>query len=317
MADPTVRALRLLELLQSAHQRSVGELVDRLGVDERTVRRDVARLVDLGIGVESVRGRHGGYRLAPGLRALPITFSGDELVALHVALAHAPADTAEPAPALFTALAKIRRCTRPEDARRAEAVLGLIPAGADRARDLPDPAVMLTLAEAVSGRSAVDMRYHDREGNPSRRTVHPYGVEEHGGRWYLMALDTARGEERTFRVDRIASARALPEVFERPRGAGTPLEVRFAGADYRWTVLLRIRATKEHVRAHLPASVARLEPLVGDDDGPAWHRAEIHAERLDWLPPVIAALGSEVVIDGPAELKDLVRAAGARMLRAV
>ncbi|WP_226841569.1 HTH domain-containing protein [Brevibacterium sp. FME37] len=40
--------MQILELLQSAQLRTVSELADRLGVDDRTIRRDVARLNDLG-----------------------------------------------------------------------------------------------------------------------------------------------------------------------------------------------------------------------------------------------------------------------------
>jgi predicted DNA-binding transcriptional regulator YafY len=45
--SPIARALQLLELLQSAEIRTVPELAERLGVDERTVRRTAQRLVDM------------------------------------------------------------------------------------------------------------------------------------------------------------------------------------------------------------------------------------------------------------------------------
>ncbi|WP_442332522.1 hypothetical protein [Brachybacterium sp.] len=95
----------------------------------------------------------------------------------------------------------------------------------------------------------------------------------------------------------------------------------FADADYRWQVVLRIRETEDHIRGHLPQSVARLERLDraaerGREDAPPWHRAVIHAENLDWLPSVIAALDCEVVIDRPEELRSRVKAAATRMLHA-
>jgi len=93
MADTTARALRLLGLLQSAELRTVAELAERLGVDERTIRRDVTRLHDLGVPVEALRGRYGGYRLAPGQRVLPLMFSNEEVVAVFLGLARAQADS--------------------------------------------------------------------------------------------------------------------------------------------------------------------------------------------------------------------------------
>ena len=213
MADPTARALQLLELLQSAPQRTVAELAERLAVDERTVRRDVARLTDLGVQVESVRGRYGGYRLAAGRRLLPIMFSGEEVVAVFLGLAHAQTTSGEPGLAVQTALSKISRAMRPDDARRVDAALGVLARSTpDGGRD-PDPAVFLALADAVHTGRVVELRYHNAEGVPSRRRVHPYGVLTHARRWYLVAFDTERRDERTFRVDRIGTVRSLPETF--------------------------------------------------------------------------------------------------------
>ena len=56
MAATTSRTLELLSLLQSHRHWSARELVDRLGVSDRTLRRDVERLRELGYGIESMRG---------------------------------------------------------------------------------------------------------------------------------------------------------------------------------------------------------------------------------------------------------------------
>lgn len=65
MTTSTARVLALLEILQGSGLHTVPDLAVRLGVDERTVRRYVGHLLELGVPVDSVRGRHGGYRLAP------------------------------------------------------------------------------------------------------------------------------------------------------------------------------------------------------------------------------------------------------------
>ena len=57
MAKPLARVLALLDILQAGGTRTRRELSDRLGVDERTVRRYVEHLLDLDVPVESVRGR--------------------------------------------------------------------------------------------------------------------------------------------------------------------------------------------------------------------------------------------------------------------
>ncbi|MEV0982189.1 HTH domain-containing protein, partial [Streptomyces sp. NPDC049915] len=62
------------------------ELAERMEVDERTVRRDVARLRDLGYGVESDPGPWGGYRMAAGSAVPPLNLDDDEALAVVVAL---------------------------------------------------------------------------------------------------------------------------------------------------------------------------------------------------------------------------------------
>src|SRR4051794_38989128 len=86
MTRPTARVLALLEVLQSGGTRTVPDLAARLDVDERTVRRYVDHLRDLDVPVRTVRGRHGGYRLAPGFRMPPLMLTDEEALAVLLGL---------------------------------------------------------------------------------------------------------------------------------------------------------------------------------------------------------------------------------------
>ena len=86
MSDPTARTLSLLSLLQTHRHWSGYELASRLGVSERTVRRDVDRLRDLGYPVLASPGVDGGYQLAAGAHVPPLVVDDDEAVALAVGL---------------------------------------------------------------------------------------------------------------------------------------------------------------------------------------------------------------------------------------
>jgi predicted DNA-binding transcriptional regulator YafY len=315
---PTGRVLTLLELLESGGTRSMNELAERLGVDPRTVRRYVDHLIDLGVPVESVRGRYGGYRLAPGYRLPPLMLSEDEALAVLLGLvagrrtgwATADHGTAERT-ASVTASAKIRRVLPAHLARRLDALLeDLAVTDGPGEFPAPDAAVLLTLADAVRHRRPVSVRYVDRDGRRSERTLHAYGVVSHAGRWYVTGVDPGIGEDRTLRLDRISDARALPGSFEEPQGLDPAARVvsAFAAAAYRHEVTLRVQGTPAQVRARLPATVARIE-----EDGERWLCVEIRAERLDWLPPVLAALDLPFVIERPDELRDLVTALAERL----
>lgn len=322
MPRPTARVLTLLELLQSGGTRTVAELADRLGVEGRTVRRYVDQLIDLDVPVESVRGRYGGYRLAPGYRLPPLMLSDDEALAVLLGLVagrRAGLTTAQHT-ASETASAKIRRVLPQHIARRLDTLLEAL-AFTDRpgAFDTPDAGVLLTIADAVRHRRPVSIRYTDRDGRRSDRTLHAYGIVAHAGRWYVTGQDARIGEDRTFRLDRIADARTLPGSFEAPADPDPAQRVLsgFATAEYRHEVTLRIHGTVDQIRAHLPVSVASLEehePAAGQDRATErWLRVELRAERLDWLPPVLASLDRPFIIERPDELRDLVIALADRL----
>ncbi|MER5258714.1 YafY family protein [Streptomyces sp. NPDC002855] len=324
MSRPTSRVLTLLELLQSGGLRTIAELADRLDVDKRTVRRYVEHLNDLDVPVESVRGRYGGYRLAPSYRLPPLMLSDDEALAVLLGLIAGQrtglataTDTASE-----TAAAKIRRALPPHVARRLDAVTeSLAFTQPSAGSGTPDAAVLLAVADAVRHRRPVSMRYTDREGRSSRRTLHPYGIVAHSGRWYLTGHDPGLGEDRTFRLDRVADARTQPGTFEAPDGpdAAQRLLSGLAAAPYRHEVTLRINGTAEQIRARLPASVATLhEPTPAADAdlaaGPEhWPRVELRAEHLDWLPPALASLDLPFKIERPAELREMVAAFADRL----
>ncbi|MGW0585639.1 helix-turn-helix transcriptional regulator [Streptomyces sp. NPDC002920] len=325
MYRPTGRVLTLLELLQSGGTRTMGELAERLGVDARTVRRYVGQLIDLDVPVEAVRGRYGGYRLAPGYRLPPLMLGDDEAIAVLLGLVagRRAGLMTTTATASETAAAKIRRVLPERLARRVDTVLESLaftePPGEFAT---PDAGVLLTIADAVRHRRPVSIRYTDRDGRRSARTLHPYGVVAHAGRWYVTGTDPDIREDRTFRLDRITDARALPGAFEAHAGPDPAQRVLsgFATAAYRHEVTLRIHGTVEQIRARLPVGVASVEePASAPDVDPAtettegWLLVELRAERLDWLPPVLASLDRPFVIERPDELRDLVVALADRL----
>jgi predicted DNA-binding transcriptional regulator YafY len=323
MTRPTARVLTLLELLQSGGIRTAAELADRLEIDERTVRRYVDHLIDLDVPVESVRGRYGGYRLAPGHRMPPLMLGDDEALAVLLGLiagrrAGLPTTTGT---ANETATAKIRRVLPKRLTRRLDAVLdSLAFTTAPDETAAPESSVLLSIADAIRHRRPVSVRYTAGDGRRSARTVHPYGLVVHSGRWYVTGAVPETGEDRTFRLDRVAEVRTLPGSFERPSGLDPAQRVlsAFAEAPYRHEVTLRIQGTVEQIRARLPASVAIVEepPAEGRADGESerWLRVRLRVERLDWLPPVLASLDRPFVIERPDELRDLVVALADRLV---
>jgi predicted DNA-binding transcriptional regulator YafY len=343
--------LTLLELLQSGGVRTTAELASRLGVDERTVRRYVDHLLDLDVPVESVRGRYGGYRLGAGYRMPPLMLSDDEALAVLLGLIAGQRSgmTTAAGTASETAAAKIRRVLPGPLGTRLDAVLESVAfttppheptepetrgSGARSSETAapapPETATLLTIADAVRHHRPVAIRYTSADGRKSERVLHPYGLVAHSGRWYVTGADPELGEERTFRLDRIADARVRPGSFDPPPDGFDPaarLLEGFAAAPYQHEVRLRVQGTPAQVRVRLPASLATItEPPPPDGAQPEttqpettqpetvrWLQVDLRVEQLDWLPPLLASLDLPFVIEHPARLRDLVAALAGRL----
>ncbi|MEU6221175.1 YafY family protein [Streptomyces sp. NPDC047022] len=321
MTRPTSRVLALLEILQTGGTRTVADLADRLGVDERTVRRYVDHLIDLDIPVRSVRGRYGGYHLAPGYRMPPLMLTDEEALAvlLGMVTGRRAGLAAAPEAATESATAKIRRVLPERLGRRLDALLATLDFTApSRPAVTPETETLLLLAEAARHRRPVALNYTAWKGRHSRRTVHPYGIVAHSGRWYVTGADSASGEVRTFRLDRIENATALAGAFDVPSGFDPAARVLsgIAEAPHLHEVSLRVHGTADDIRSRLPAGIATVTGIpagpaphgssgTGDESG--WVRVKLRAERLDWLPALLAGLDRPFAVEHPDALRDQVR----------
>ncbi len=83
-----VRQQRIVELLGAArHPVSGAQLARPLGVGRRTVERDLARLRESGVPIESLPGAHGGSRLPAHAEPQPVVLTFEEIAALIASLA--------------------------------------------------------------------------------------------------------------------------------------------------------------------------------------------------------------------------------------
>ncbi|HEX6355157.1 transcriptional regulator [Actinophytocola sp.] len=302
MTRPTARVLALLELLQTGGTHTVRALADRLAVDERTLRRYAQHLTDLGIPIEARRGRYGGYRLAPGYKLPPLMLTDDEAVAVVLGLVagrRAGLVTAA-AEAADSASAKVRRVLPLALAGRLDALLSAADFTAPAwSANPPGTAVLLVLADAARRRQPVEITYTSWRGGASERRVEPYGLVFHSGRWYVTGADSLRGEVRTFRLDRVATATLVPGTFEVPADFDPIHRVLSGLADvpYPREVSVLLDSTVADVRTKLPATVATLT------ETPDGVRMLLRGNTLAWAAAVLAWLGCPFRIEYPDELR--------------
>jgi predicted DNA-binding transcriptional regulator YafY len=215
MSDTTTRALSLLNLLQTHRHWPGAELAERLGVTERTVRRDVERLRDLGYRIESTPGVAGGYRLEAGSAVPPLLLNDEEAVAMAIGLRVAAAQRLVGGPeTALTALAKLEQVLPAPLRRRVTALADAVQPAGIRSGEAVSTEVLGELALACRDHERVRFTYTSASGEVSRRRVEPYTLAPADRHWYLLCWDVEREDWRTFRVDRVAGIEHLRVIFE-------------------------------------------------------------------------------------------------------
>jgi proteasome accessory factor B len=261
---------------------------------ERMFERDKEELRGMGVPIETVAldalsDEEQGYRLTADWRLPEVEFSVAELSVL--AVAATAWENGCLAPAATTALRKL------EAAGDAWAQPGL-PVSPRVATG--DPAFPVILA-AVNSRREVVFEYRRADGQISHRRVHPFGLVQRHGRWYLAGADLERGSDRVFRLSRFVSA---------PRAVG-PAGTFEVPADLRLdrfaTQLSQEPATESAELLITPGACQELRrratSVDSDQDG---DRVVIDFRDTRSFSAALAAYGAAVQVLSPDHLRDAV-----------
>jgi predicted DNA-binding transcriptional regulator YafY len=305
---PTTRVLAMLELLQTHGRLSGRELSDRLGVGERTVRRYVTLLDELGIPLEAGRGRHGGYRLRPGYKLPPLMFSEDEALALVLGLLFIrQSGLLGTAADVDGALAKVERVMPDRLRARVRAVQRQVVLAVPAQVSRPAGTIVGVLSEAAQRRRRVRLRYRARDGAETARDVDVYGVVCREGVWYAVGFDQLRSALRTFRLDRVRAAELRDETFAPPAefDALAQVEYSLATVPGAYPVELLLEMTLAEARRLVPAAYAILEETPR---GVLVHGQAADDRDLARLAQILAGFGRPLVVLQPPELLDALRA---------
>ena len=159
----------------------------------------------------------------------------------------------------------------------------------------PEPVVELAEEDLVS-KLARGMREHrlveieyqkEMDAQSSTRLVEPYSLERQLPNWYVHTWDRTSGAERSFRLDRMRSARLTREKFE-PREGFEPTRMRGARR-------ARVLYSKEIARYEIERGARRLA------DGSAVRDIPVGSD--EWLVSDILSKRGEAVVIEPVELR--------------
>lgn len=319
MSDTTSRALSLLNLLQTHRHWAGAELAARLGVTERTVRRDVERLRELGYRIESTPGVAGGYRLEAGSAVPPLLLTDDEAVAIAIGLRIAASQRLVSGPeTTLTALAKLEQVL-PAPLRRRVAALGaaMQPAGLQAGAAVSSE-VLGELALACRDHERVRFSYTSAAGQVTRRRVEPHALSPADRHWYLLCWDLERDDWRTFRVDRLERVEHLRVTFE-PRPLTAEEIEEFILVARSWTrqpieadavMQLPLASMKEQFGVWAQGATAEGDSHTRWPVGGADFRETMYG--LSWIP-----VGVEFTTDLAEPARSELREVLERMLRAL
>jgi predicted DNA-binding transcriptional regulator YafY len=306
MYFPTTRVLTVLELLQSRKEISGGELAERLEVDQRTVRRYITMLQDMGIPVESKRGRYGAYHLRPGFKLPPLMFRNEEAFVLTIGLIMArKMGLAGADPAVESALAKVERVLPLALQEQVRAVQDMLVFDVWRVHDeqVPTSEVVILLCLASQQRRRVWMRYQPWNREATERELDPYGVVCRMNHWYTVGYCHLRSDLRVFRLDRILAVELRDEPFVPPDDFNCLAYVTrsIATMPAGWMVDVLLEMTLEEAQRKISPVTGTLEQ---EPDGVALHS---YAESLEWIAYLLIDLRSPFVVRKPPELRETLR----------
>lgn len=280
------RLLSLVLLLADGKTYSAACLARRFGVSARSLYRDMDLLSGLGIPIEAIPGRDGGYRVLPGFALDRSVLDEGELAAVAAALGgigRATGDLqAEGARSKLRAL-----LARSPERRRSWIRIEFAEGARDRER-------IDTLRAAIEENRLVLLRYRDAEGAVTERRVEPAAVVYLWQSWYLWAYCRLREGWRLFKLARIDDAHSLLSRFE-PRPEPS---------DSAWREAWESKAPSALLLEIAPEAVARAEEWFAAVERLPGGGALVRARLPDneWLYGFLLSFGPGLRVLEPASV---------------
>ncbi len=215
------------------HGLGVAELARHQSVSEKTIRRDLQVLKQLGFPLEERTGEFGKKTWhALDLPGIPgLNFNLTEVMSLYLARRFLePLIGTQFWDGAFSAFNKIRATFSPVMLAYFEKLAGVLYQSFEPISDYSQHSESIdSLLRALEDRQVVILTYRSqRVSEAISYDVHPYGMVLHKRAFYLVAYAPNHGEIRHYKIDRVEHVEVTTLQFPRP--AGFNLEDHFAGS---------------------------------------------------------------------------------------
>ncbi len=180
-----------------------------------------------------------------------------------------------------------------------------------RAADV-DLSVLADLGAAAGLRRRVRFVHRSAGGSDRQRSVDPYGVVFHAGRWYLVGHDHLRADLRTFRLDRLRDVTTTGERFTPPDDFDPVAHLvrSLAEVPYGWDVEVVLHIDIEAARRLIAPTVGTIEPH------PQGALLRVGAESPQSAARHLVMMGVPFTVIHPDEVRQALRDLAAEALKA-
>ncbi|MBE7061376.1 MAG: YafY family transcriptional regulator [Clostridiales bacterium] len=292
--------LRILFELLSKKCVKASYLADKYEVSTRTVHRYINCLELAGIPIYTIRGNQGGFAIVDTYR-LSSTFMTETEFEQTISTLSAIHESV-PNQVLESAINKLKAVRKNETSgfniKSGNLVIDAGPWG----DAIGYKSKLSVIQKSLDDNKKLKIRYHDRNGDVTERTIDPHVVVFKQGLWYVFAYCNLRNEFRFFKIGRIESATILSESFTRKDLSDADLPLNF------WHENMD---TCDVVMEIDKKCLSDVEEWLGIENVKAVGEKFIATAKLPFdngLVSKIMSFGSGITVVEPQELKEQIKA---------
>tara|TARA_R110002096_G_scaffold87831_2_gene201442 strand:+ start:13428 stop:14387 length:960 start_codon:yes stop_codon:yes gene_type:complete len=201
------RLTAMIIFLQGRQFVPIAEMVNRYGISERTIYRDLKSLQEAGVPIGFENGK--GYYIVSGYRLPPVMFSKEEAASMLAGERMMQRwNGSSLSDSYVSALDKIRAVLPTKEKNYLDTLDQHIKAFPypDRPPSNTDSKVFDFLQNAIFQKKVIEIKYRSPyKDDTTKRNVEPLGLLLRGNYWYLAAWCLVRADYRLFRIDRMES----------------------------------------------------------------------------------------------------------------
>ena len=310
---PLVRQWILLRILSCRRGGvTVKELVEEMGVSEKTIRRDLETFLEAGFPLTETVEEYGRkkWRLEAGRGEPALSFAFDEAVALYLGRRFLEPLAGTPFwEAASRAFKKIRASLGPPALRYLEQFGAMFHQTMLGSANYSKQAEVIDeLMLGIEDRRAVFITYQSqRATEPVTYDIYPYGLVYHRGALYLVGLSVQRDEICHWKVSRIEAAEVTPIHFQPPEDFDLKRHLAGSFGVYHGDgdVLVKVRFSKEVARYVSESTWHASQKLTPQKDGSLL--AEFHLSNIEEIKHWLLGFGRHARVMEPMSLVNQIR----------